>query len=389
MIVDALRTLVGSPEFRSLDDMYQKFCPFEALGMVRTEIRHGNFLGYLLNPVKPHGFGDLCLEAFLGLVVAPTVDTSAPRLVGADVRREWRNIDLVVVLPAIRTIIAVELKIDASQGHDQLARYRRIVEREWPEWKHCFVFLTKNGEAALDDWDELNMTTFIAALEKVGEAVPDAPAAVSLKQYCGMTRRHHLGDPVSIELARRLWAEHSEALEFLIRQRREQPLQSILDTIGDRAEEFAEAASLPRLRIVTDDAQDDIVRFAVEQWDELPGFRDGTGWTDSGRVMLIEIKPIGRGRIAAFVYTGPTTTPALRTELTNRLTVATATRKKVLPTSKHARLAEMTLFEVDDPFNIDERAAVEAIASSFSLFVSTVISSFDKALRDADAKMAT
>lgn len=377
---DALGDLLGSSDFQSLDATFGLFCPFEALGMVRAEIRHGNFLAYIINPRRPHGLGSRVLHAFLDLVDAASVGAGSLEPDTVDVRREWRNIDLVVVIPSLRTVCAVELKIDASQGHDQLARYRKVVEAEWPGWRHHFVFLAKNDETAKDGWSELRLAPLIAALDRVADAAPEAPASPTLKQYCAMTRRHHVDDPATIELARRLWAEHGQALSFLMRQRREQPLQFLIDAISDRADELAEAASLPGLRIVTDEHQDDIVRFAVEHWDALPGFLDGVGWTASGRVMLIEIK-LRRDHISAYIYTGPTTTPALRDTLASSLTAAGVTRKKVSASNRHVALAEMTLFEIENPLDIDEDAAIDGVAAGFRAFVADTVTRFNDAFR--------
>lgn len=43
-----LDALIGDVDFSALS---ARFCPFEAMGVVRAEIRHGNALAYCLNPV--------------------------------------------------------------------------------------------------------------------------------------------------------------------------------------------------------------------------------------------------------------------------------------------------------------------------------------------------
>jgi hypothetical protein len=118
----------------------------------------------------------------------------------------------------------------------------------------------------------------------------------------------------------------------------------------------------------------------VEHWDALPGFRDGSGWTNSGRVMLIEIK-LQRERVSAYIYTGPTTTPALRDKLVSSLTAAGVTRKKVSESNRHVALAHMTLFEIEDPLDIDEDAAINGVAAGFRAFVADVVTRFDDAFR--------
>lgn len=57
--------VIGDAEFAELEAGRSVFCPFEAVGMLKQEIRHANFLGYCLDPRLPHGLGTSVLEALL------------------------------------------------------------------------------------------------------------------------------------------------------------------------------------------------------------------------------------------------------------------------------------------------------------------------------------
>ncbi|WP_426231076.1 PD-(D/E)XK nuclease family protein [Pararhizobium sp. DWP3-4] len=103
------------------------FCPFEAVGMVSAEIRHSNFLSYILNPNRPHGFRGAILRTFLmsatrigheqGLSAGFTpLDLHLLDIEVVEVRREWRNIDLLLIVPGAKLVVAIELKIGASQS---------------------------------------------------------------------------------------------------------------------------------------------------------------------------------------------------------------------------------------------------------------------------------
>jgi hypothetical protein len=78
---------------------------FEAAGMRRQEIRHSNFLAFLLSPQETHGLGDAFLKRLLQKTLnnssADPPPVSALTVALADfsdvlVSREWRNIDLLV-----------------------------------------------------------------------------------------------------------------------------------------------------------------------------------------------------------------------------------------------------------------------------------------------------
>ena len=64
--MEALEGLVvGNADFEEVERLQDVFCPFEAIGMVRQEIRHAHYLAHCLDPQRPHGFGAECLRALM------------------------------------------------------------------------------------------------------------------------------------------------------------------------------------------------------------------------------------------------------------------------------------------------------------------------------------
>ena len=93
---------VANETFSELERALDVFCPFEAVGMVRQEIRHGHFLSYIFDPQRPHGFGSDCLRGLMAAASKAKSQLAADLSLfdvhmmdfdGATVRREWRNID--------------------------------------------------------------------------------------------------------------------------------------------------------------------------------------------------------------------------------------------------------------------------------------------------------
>jgi hypothetical protein len=72
------------------------------------------------------------------------------RLKTVEVRREWRNIDVLLVLTmpdGDQWIVCIENKVHHHQSEGQLAGYRAVVEQEFPNAvRRIFIFLTKNPE---------------------------------------------------------------------------------------------------------------------------------------------------------------------------------------------------------------------------------------------------
>ena len=48
---------VGNPDLERLESLIARFNMFEALGVVRQELRHSDFLAFLLDPRGSHGLG--------------------------------------------------------------------------------------------------------------------------------------------------------------------------------------------------------------------------------------------------------------------------------------------------------------------------------------------
>lgn len=217
----------------------------------------------------------------------------------AEIFPEWPHekgsVDLVIKLPAAKVIIAVEIKIDSSQGKNQLANYRSAIEREWrkTEWRHLFVFLTKNSDSPHDpEWDQVSMGDVV----KGWEQSLDSPAASTLAQqmllaYTRMFRKHHMDNDHLNDLAAKLWSKHREALDFLMK-RRPDALGAIFN--GLVANALALAAKLSQEcneEIVIDYKTSNIIRFAVRDWDKIPQFclPEQVWVVVWGRLALLEI----------------------------------------------------------------------------------------------------
>ena len=136
--------------------------PFEVLGIQYMEDVHSRFLKWLLDPGSDHGLGKYFVEKFLlrtdlsakGMGLPSGVPTEFPSddWTETEVRREWRNIDILILNRRAGFVCAVENKIRSSEGIDendvsQLTRYRETLESEFPSFRRHYVFLSPTGVA--------------------------------------------------------------------------------------------------------------------------------------------------------------------------------------------------------------------------------------------------
>lgn len=221
--------IMTDDNFTALSEKMDVYCPFEALNISKFEIRHSNFLADILSPSRPHEFGDKILKKFMEYILkrmdeySLALNIHLQDLMNADVRREWNNIDLLVRIPngdgECDLIIAMEIKIHASESKEQLEKYAKKVKAEWPTAKKIFVFLTPAESTAPShqDWKHIYFDSIVEIIESILENDSGTPVArTMLKSYADMIRRNHMVDQEMEELAAKIWARHQAALEFLI-----------------------------------------------------------------------------------------------------------------------------------------------------------------------------
>src|SRR2546427_2783702 len=99
------RFVVENDDLLQLESHIGRFNIFDALNIARAEIRHSNFLAFILDPAESHGQGQLFLKAILMdlLKEAPAklrplspIELDGTDLRGVEVKREWGHIDLLI-----------------------------------------------------------------------------------------------------------------------------------------------------------------------------------------------------------------------------------------------------------------------------------------------------
>jgi hypothetical protein len=398
----ALQALaVDDPDFAELDRSRDVYCPFEAVAMVRQEIRHGHFLANCLDPQRPHGFGSEGLRAFLRAAVrgqAGDVDPDALTPLHAhlleceraDVRREWRRIDLLIVIREERLLVAVELKIDAGEHRGQLRRYREIVRAEWPEangWRHLLLYVTREGDPPSEQdgqgWLPVGLGQVADEFDQlVTRRIGAESARRLLADYLSMLRRHVVTNERAEELAAKLWARHREALEFLT-ERRPASGSGVMGLLFERRENLVRAmAQHGRIRLELDHSTPTTIRIAVPGWDDLPAFRGAVGWTSSNRLILLEIAPDGdRNAIRVRFVLGPGPAQLRERYYQALITAVPELRRGRAVTGVWTRLGNQTLAKGLRADDVDPEQVADSVAAKLNEYAKNHLPKLDEALR--------
>jgi hypothetical protein len=291
----ALSELIDDHDFIALNSRRAHFNLFEALGAIRGELRHSNFLAFILSPARSHRLGTKPLQVFLRALLAKlpaekrpirALEVAVGDLDDATVFRELDYIDLLIELRELNLVVVIENKVDAKAGDGQLARYKAIVGQKYLRWKKLFVFLTPDGR----DPDHPDYVPFsygelaglIESLANDGDSAYGPDVSLILNHYVEMIRRNIVNDEVLRALALKIYERHSDAIDFIFKCRPE--ATGLLPIAQALAEKDA--------NLVQDRHGSTIARFVPKKWLGIPALNScpPDRWTKTGRNLLFEIK---------------------------------------------------------------------------------------------------
>jgi len=297
--------IVNCPEFEQLEALLGGFNLFQVLKFEHGEIRHSNVLAWIMDPSESHGLDSTFLKKWLmrviheasGQAVAPVtaVDIDAWQLQEVEVRREWKNIDLLLILTFAKQdqwVICIENKVNSSQSDGQLRKYRLLVEQTFPHAKHrIYLFLTKNDEEPDDN-------AYVAAsYAQVHKALKECLLAKShvigtepkvlLENYLRLLEEKFMDESEIARTARKIYQQHKRALDVIFDQRPDN-LKLVSDKVRILLEEKASG-----LDFMVDSCSKTYLRLLPKLWDQA-GNTHGDGWSGSQRTILFEMSFRGK-----------------------------------------------------------------------------------------------
>mgnify|MGYP000874304586 CR=1 FL=1 len=227
-----LADLFVDQDFEMLELALQEPNIFKALNVSRKEIRHSNFLAYLLAPNETHGLSEIFLRRFLRDIFLNAKNNSRnlfdiEQINFADVLvlREWRNIDILIKLE--NDIIVIENKVNIQDHSDQLNRYKQIIDEQYPDLIKHYVYLTPFGsepkdEKALDHYILYSYIQVVDNLNSILEVYHERMNEKILtyaKDYIQTIRREIIMEEKLNEIALQLYTKHKDAIEFIFENR--------------------------------------------------------------------------------------------------------------------------------------------------------------------------
>lgn len=222
--------LADNPELEQLSDMLSTFNVFRALKIEHAEIPHSNTLAWLLDPEESHGLDDVVLRRVLSSVLlgqGGNIGISAAQVelmdfADVEVRREWQNIDVLVIDHGNQLVLLVENKIHGGETIGQLMRYRERVHRDFPGFRLVPVFLTLEGQPSESEdasgYVAYSHRQLLAVIERIilqRRSQLAEPAAMFIEHYVQTLRRLTMQDEKLVSLCKKIYRRHQEAIELI------------------------------------------------------------------------------------------------------------------------------------------------------------------------------
>ncbi|MBA9078752.1 PD-(D/E)XK nuclease family protein [Rufibacter quisquiliarum] len=265
---------------------------FSILAIDNMEIRHSNFLAWLLNPKESHGLNDLFLKRFLREIffdkkiqnVTP-LDAEMLDYRKVEIRREWHHIDLLISFPNL--VICLENKVWSKDNGKQLTEYKNIIQAAFPEptYRQVFLYLTPYGETSSHETDIYsfisyrNIITILDRILNIYQDLISTQAKIYINDYIKSLKRNIMGNDKANEMARDIYRNHKKLIDYIFANR------------PNAAEEYAEVANevVKAEGFLLGSEQPNFVRFLPASISEfIPKYSKPNGWTNA-EGLLFEI----------------------------------------------------------------------------------------------------
>ena len=236
-IESQLKQLILDEDFTNLQNLAsEEVNLMEILGVAHRELQHSNFLAWLFSPNESHNLGDFAIKEFiklyyrenqfedLGLQTKLSVfDFVHLDFDDLEIKREHKNIDLILLSKKNEFCIVIENKIYSTEGKGQLKKYRSWIESEFPNFKYkIYIFLSlfeqDISEEEQDYYLRLDYTHIVKLIEQIIQTRSLADKTRFVFEQYLQTLKSMLNQNQEIEaIAQNLYQKYKSAFDLVLK----------------------------------------------------------------------------------------------------------------------------------------------------------------------------
>ena len=336
---------VNNSDLDKVRALLSKFNPIKTMGMERKEIRHSAILAWLLDPQQTHGLGDKFLKSFVSealrghdaTIIPSALDISQADMMDAEVRREWRNIDILVISRRNKWIFVIENKYDSGQHTNQLTRYLEKIQTTFgDDFPHIRgIFLSLWDEEPEDErYAPIQYGSICEILEQQVEAGRNpltAEVKTFITYYLEVIREtvDMTEEQKELEkLAKQLYRDHRRVLDFIIEHGKATDFLSACDLVFGEGLEYSDIAEVDKKGFVFSASEANCFSFLPQSWYQALGEEDfywhgcEDWWMGFPVIMWVQLTPDAdgtSGKIRLIAEVGPISDYDFRRDLINAI----------------------------------------------------------------------
>lgn len=242
--IQELENLLISEDLEELNNLTGNFNIFNTLKLQNNEICHSNFLAWIMSPFETHGLGDYFLKEFLKSAIKDysldeNIEISLKDIVFLDlddteIKREYKNIDLLLISLQNKFVCIIENKIWTGEHDCQLERYAEIVNSEFKDFKKLYIYLSPtnecNSELLNRCYQSSNNTVYYIPMNylqvhdvinktlKFKAKSMNEDVKIFIEHYNSMLERNIMGQISEdvIALCRKIYRENKSAIDLIV-----------------------------------------------------------------------------------------------------------------------------------------------------------------------------
>ncbi|MDD3013470.1 MAG: PD-(D/E)XK nuclease family protein [Candidatus Gastranaerophilales bacterium] len=212
-----------------IEEEQNKFNIFKVLKFY--EIRHSNFLAWLLNPnEKTHGYQDKFLKQFLEPVLAENLDNVLSDISDIVIETEFptninRRIDILVHSKKSNFVCVIENKYGSDEHNKQCKHYKDFIDNVWrfKDFKHkYYVFLDidkpdeEKRKKDLTGYYPVAYEQVYEILKNLSQSDPNETLKQTVEQYMDIIKENYpMLDEKIKEQCREIYKNHKNVIEMM------------------------------------------------------------------------------------------------------------------------------------------------------------------------------
>ncbi len=305
--IQELEKLLISEDLEELNNLTGNFNIFNALKLQNNEIRHSNFLAWIMSPFETHGLGDYFLKEFLKSVIK---DYSLDENIGislkdivflnlddTEIKREYKNIDLLLISQQSKFVCIIENKIWTGEHDCQLERYAEIVSSEFKDFKKLYIYLSPtnecNSELLNRCYQDSNNTVYYIPMNylqvhdvinktlKFKAKSMNEDVKIFIEHYNSMLERNIMGQTSEdvIALCRKIYRENKNAIDLIVENNdiKADIYDVLLEIISENQNWLLQTSNINWIRFIPKNDNLENLKFAKKDW------------VDADNILIIEI----------------------------------------------------------------------------------------------------